>query len=506
MLSVFTALAGGQEAGEATLGMVDDLAKGLPQSREQIAQWTKQFMAMGVTDLGALREQIEATASAQALFGDEGAAAYTSLTRKIKDAAEAHQELKLSNRQLAAIGGLTGQVVTEAAKRMGLSTEQFAAQMKAGTLDAGKFGDALQDAVTEKGKGPLEALMGSLSVMVSTFKDSISLLFKGMDIKPFTDALQAFFDIFDQSSQSGQAMHAGIVVVMNEIFSIMGKVIDIAETVALELVILGLKGYIALKPVINAFKWLVSGTEGADATLAALAGGGLALAAIGIWALIPPMWALVTSLAAAAVASFVAALPFLIIVAAVALLALGIYELVKHWDEVSGFFQMMGTAIKEWALSGLEAAENFVSGLIDGITGGISRAIDAVKNMGGAMKDELKSILGIHSPSKVMFDVGTNVSDGFAMGVADGSRGVARAADEVASAANDNMIPAGSYSSSSSSTSVRPSAAGGTSSSITVTVEPGAIVIHGDGRGSVELTEEAVSIIFERIAASQGAA
>jgi hypothetical protein len=506
MLSVFTALAGGAEAGESTLKMVDDLTKSLPQSREQIALWTKQFMAMGVTDLGALREQIEATASAQALFGDEGAAAYTNIARKIKDAAESHQKLQLSVRQLGALGGLTGQVVTEAAKNMGLSTEQLAAQMKAGTLDAEKFGDALQESVKKKGEGPLEALMGSLPVMVSKFKDSIAQLFTGVEIKPFTDELQEFFSIFDQSTQSGQAMHAGVVMVMNELFVILGKVVDIAETVALELVILGLKAYIAMKPAVAAFTWLISGSEGANAALAALAGGGIALLAIGITFLVPVVWGLVTAAWALAVGVIAATWPFLLIVAAAALLAVGIYELVQHWDDVVGFFKGMGEAIMTWAASGIEAAENFVSGLIDGITGGISRAIQAVKDMGGAMKDELKSILGIHSPSKVMFDVGGNVADGFAMGVADGSRGVARAADEVASAANDNMIPKGSYAAGGATKAAVSPAASGTIGGASLTVEAGAIVINGAGKDAREIAEEAISLLFERIAASQGAA
>ncbi len=47
---------------------------------------------------------------------------------------------------------------------------------------------------------------------------------------------------------------------------------------------------------------------------------------------------------------------------------------------------------------------------------------------------------------------------------------------------------------------------GGSSSGggIVVNVEPGAIVIQGGGQSAVELTEEAVSMIFERVALGAG--
>jgi hypothetical protein len=41
--------------------------------------------------------------------------------------------------------------------------------------------------------------------------------------------------------------------------------------------------------------------------------------------------------------------------------------------------------------------------------------------------------------------------------------------------------------------------------SVSVTVAPGAIVIKGGGKGVAELTEEAVGILFERVALAQGA-
>src|ERR1700677_962660 len=53
LVASFEAL-GGAGAGDKTLDFLDDLSKKLPQSRGQLAEWTKQFQALGITDLRQL--------------------------------------------------------------------------------------------------------------------------------------------------------------------------------------------------------------------------------------------------------------------------------------------------------------------------------------------------------------------------------------------------------------------------------------------------------------------
>jgi hypothetical protein len=478
LLATFSALAGGEEAGAATLGMLNDLSAELGVTRASIVPAAKAFQAMGYTDLGALRGQIEAVTSATALFGEEGGSAYTRIVSAVRDAAEAHTKLELSTRQLRSIGGLTGTVVTEAARRMGLTTAQFAARLKAGTVDAGKFGDALQEAFVEKGRGPLEAMANTLPNLLGRLKENFSRLFEDVDVKPFTDALKSFFDIFQLSKPSGQALQRGILPVMNRLFQLAGRLVMGIKHLTLDIIILGLKAYIALKPIVRTVQeW--------SERFGVLHGIVLAVKiALGILAIV--------------VGVVVAA----IVVAGVALGAF-VSEMGRLGGEIIGFVGKAWDVLADWATSGYKIAADFVSGLVDGITGGIGRAVTAVEDLGGALKDRIKSLLGIHSPSKVMLEMGMNVTDGFALGIKQGAGGVGRAADDAAMAANDNMVPSGSYAPSASKSATSSTSS---SSSITVTVEPGAIVIHGDGRGTVELTEEAVSLIFERIAASQGAA
>ncbi len=75
LFQTFQAFGKGPDAGGKTLDFLNKLSTQLPQSRDQLAEWTQKFQAMGVTDLGQLRQQIKATAAAQANLPKSGAEA-----------------------------------------------------------------------------------------------------------------------------------------------------------------------------------------------------------------------------------------------------------------------------------------------------------------------------------------------------------------------------------------------------------------------------------------------
>jgi phage-related protein len=60
---------------------------------------------------------------------------------------------------------------------------------------------------------------------------------------------------------------------------------------------------------------------------------------------------------------------------------------------------------------------DIVRGLVDGIQSAIGWIKDKVKGLGKLIPDWLKSVLGIHSPSKVMADLGRNVIKGLNRGL-----------------------------------------------------------------------------------------
>ncbi|MET3635668.1 phage tail tape measure protein [Curtobacterium oceanosedimentum] len=101
------------------------------------------------------------------------------------------------------------------------------------------------------------------------------------------------------------------------------------------------------------------------------------------------------------------------------------------WGAVSGWFGGIGSRIGGFfagATSWLErAGENVIQGLINGIGGAAGWLKDQISNVVGGITSWAKSLLGIHSPSTVFHEIGQNVGQGFANGIA-AMHGVARTA------------------------------------------------------------------------------
>jgi len=62
-------------------------------------------------------------------------------------------------------------------------------------------------------------------------------------------------------------------------------------------------------------------------------------------------------------------------------------------------------------------ASAMIEGLVGGLFAGIKGAVDAVKNLGGAIIDGFKGVLGIASPSKVFEEFGENTPEGYIVGI-----------------------------------------------------------------------------------------
>ena len=137
-------------------------------------------------------------------------------------------------------------------------------------------------------------------------------------------------------------------------------------------------------------------------------------------------------------------------------IAVGGYLIWKYWEPLTALFKRIFTAFKtdfwgtlgainsfliNWSPMGLfykafagvlnwfgvELPDTFtgfgamiVDGLIDGFVGLFPKLSKAMANMGGMIKDTFKSILGIHSPSRVFADLGGNITQGLTIGLQGG--------------------------------------------------------------------------------------
>lgn len=90
----------------------------------------------------------------------------------------------------------------------------------------------------------------------------------------------------------------------------------------------------------------------------------------------------------------------------------------------------------------LRLGSEIVAGLINGIKQKLAAAGEAIQSVGAAVRDSLKNLLGIRSPSRVFAEMGGNLSEGLALGVTKKLGAVTRAAAGMAAAASVSLAGA----------------------------------------------------------------
>ena len=94
-----------------------------------------------------------------------------------------------------------------------------------------------------------------------------------------------------------------------------------------------------------------------------------------------------------------------------------------------------------------DIGKNLIQGLINGVNNMIETAKNAVANVGNAVIDKVKNVLGIHSPSTVFTEIGGYIDQGLANGISAAIPYVATAMQGVVDAAQEKgneLIAAGS--------------------------------------------------------------
>ncbi|RPK29871.1 hypothetical protein EDO6_00495 [Paenibacillus xylanexedens] len=109
--------------------------------------------------------------------------------------------------------------------------------------------------------------------------------------------------------------------------------------------------------------------------------------------------------------------------------ATAIWDGIKSiWDRITGF------------LSGInlfDIGKNIIEGMINGIGSMANAVVDKVKDIGNSITDKIKGILGIHSPSRVMMEVGFFTGEGLAQGIEGTQDRVSAASADV----TDEIVP-----------------------------------------------------------------
>jgi len=83
----------------------------------------------------------------------------------------------------------------------------------------------------------------------------------------------------------------------------------------------------------------------------------------------------------------------------------------------------------------LQIGKDIIQGLIDGIGSMASAVWSKVREIAGGIKDSIMDALGMHSPSRVMMDIGIDTGKGMEIGLEKSMRGIMRKAEQLAMAA-----------------------------------------------------------------------
>lgn len=90
------------------------------------------------------------------------------------------------------------------------------------------------------------------------------------------------------------------------------------------------------------------------------------------------------------------------------------------WNQITGFLK---------GINLFDIGKNIIDGLVNGISSMAGAVVDKIKDIGSSITDKVKGILGIHSPSRVMMEVGFFTGEGLAQGI-ENTQGRVAAASE----------------------------------------------------------------------------
>jgi len=98
-------------------------------------------------------------------------------------------------------------------------------------------------------------------------------------------------------------------------------------------------------------------------------------------------------------------------------MAVKIWDALKGaWHAVQNFFMDLGSTLSDLPGKMYNAAVNTIQGFANGVQDKIGSVTAVIRNLGGAVISALKAILGIGSPSKIMFEMGGDSAQGYING------------------------------------------------------------------------------------------
>ena len=469
--ATFTALGAGAFKGEQAAAMFDRLSRVIPLSTATMAEFGQKIAVAGIRDMAKMEQAIKAAAASSAILGDTSGKAGDKIVGLVVDIQKAVKLRQGIGDISSALEG-TGINADEVARSMGI-TERQLRMMAASGLQLNKIGNAIQDALIKKGVEPMRTMMASFDVMGRRVKDIIAGFFSGVagtaGFKAFSEQMLRLLDLFSAGTSQGKLAKQGMTGAFDVIFKLASTALREMRYGILRTEIELLKLYITFKPAIRTMReW----SDKIDAAKAMTTGFVtiIQLLGKGIWNLTSGLRLAVTSTLA---------------IGAAFTLMMG--KLTEIYDSIA-------EVVAPWVDLFLGLGKDMVNGLVKGLKNGAIAIKDAVVGLGSDAVKAFKGALDIKSPSRVFAQLGVQTTAGYAVGVQQSAPVAMAATQDMASKAAE-----GGKVGVTSAPRAAPSRGG-------ITVNVGGITIEGGSGNPVELLEEAVVSLFERVALTQGVA
>jgi hypothetical protein len=334
----------------------------------------------------------------------------------------------------------------------------------------------LSDDVKARFGGIVAAQMLDLNVQSEKMRENFGRIFGDLKIEPMLKGLASVFNLFSQSTRSGQAMKALAETMLQPLVDAVTYAAPLVKRFFQGIIIAALLVGIGLLTLRNTWRKVFGSGDLVNQTY--LARG---------------------ALIAGGVAAGVLAVALATVAAPLAIIAAGFYA-----AAVAGSFlwKWLGIAYdKITAIDWAGLGHSIVEGIVNGLTGSAKWLIDSVSELGTSALAALKDKLGIASPSKAFARLGVEIPAGIASGV---EQGTPDARDAVRKLVDAPTLPDAPARAPGEKGEGARSAA-----PVTVTVDVGGITITTDGskpaQGLVEDLEPAIVALFERVAVQLGA-
>ena len=378
-----------QGAGSVNIQVFKELQAKIEAQKTKIAEAQGKYVSLGGT-FGGFHPKAKSAGDAVAGLGDrikKVPGPIGDMSRKLGDLREAMGGARLSTILIGgaflAVGALA---VAGIAKLFAYAVNSSA---------------ALKSAATRAG-GPVM----SLSRQMTAMKRDFAKLFSGLNLGPFLRGLRSITSMFSANTATGHAFKTLLTGLLQPLLDGAGAAFPIFKRFFQGMLIAVLQlriGYLRIKiALLEAFGPRVLG--GIDGAKIALNAGKIAV------------YGLAAAMAVLAVNTLIAAAPFLLIVGGIALALYGFYR----------FGRVARRTWEEFKVQWQNGGSQLVDGLIAGIRRGVDRAKEAVKGLGRDIINEWRSILDIHSPSRVFADLGVQIPAGVEQGVNRGASSLDR--------------------------------------------------------------------------------